>query len=173
MSTMIKYIFRDDEPLRIKAAGKADAQTIGEALATITKENQGRLTPKDVVDAARSGNHPLHQHFEWDDSAAAEAYRLDQARSVIRVVRVVDDEGSDGTSRAFLSINDKSGVAYRSITEVKSSADLQSALLRQAERDLDAFQRRYRELTDVCEFVAKAREKVRARQTIKESRAAA
>lgn len=171
--TGIRYIFREDEPLRIKAAGKADPQAIGEALAEITQASAGRLTPNLVVDAARSNNHPLHQHFEWDDSVAAEQFRLDQARNIIRVVRVVDDEGKDGTSRAYLSINDKQGTAYRSITEIKSSADLQMALLRQADRDLDAFTRRFRELADVCDLVAQARKKVEARMQKFETRAAA
>ncbi len=170
---MIRYVFREDEPLVIKAAGKADPQIIGEALAEITEKNGGRLTPNHVVDAARSSNHPLHQHFEWNDAQAAEAYRLDQARSIIRVVRVVDDEARDGTSRAFMSINDNNGQAYRSITEVKSSAELQMALLRQADRELEAFQRRFREMSDVCDLVDQARKKIEARKSKFETRAAA
>lgn len=170
---MIQYIFREDEPLRIKAAGKADPQVIGEALAEITGQNEGRLTPEAVVSAARSSNHPLHPHFEWDDSAAAEMYRQEQARNIIRIVRVVDDEGKDGTSRAYHSISDKGGVAYRSITEIRSSIDLQMAMLRQADRDLDAFQRRFKELIDVCDLVAQARKKVEARMQKFETRAAA
>ena len=157
---MIQYVFRDDEPIRIKAASKADPQVFGEALDRITKEHGGRLTPDAVVETARSANHPLHAHFEWDDKVAAESYRLDQARSIIRMVRVVDDEANDGTARAFLSVSDNKGVAYRSITEVKSSAELQMAVLKQADRDLDAFMRRFRDMTDVCADVQSARKKV-------------
>jgi hypothetical protein len=170
---MIRYVFREDEPVRIKAASKADPQIFGEALADITAAAGGRLTPNAVVASARSENHPLHPHFEWDDHVAAEAYRLDQARNIIRMVRVVDDEGSDGTSRAFMSINDKLGTAYRSITEVKSSIDLQMAVLKQADRDLDAFLRRFRDMTDVCADVQEARRKVAARLKKFETRAAA
>lgn len=170
---MIRYVFRDDEPLRIKAAGKADPQVFGEALNTISQERGGRLEPEDVVNSARSPNHPLHRHFEWDDGKAAEQYRLDQARSIIRIVRVIDDAGSDGTSRAFQSISDKKGTAYRSITEIKSSSDLQLALLRQAERELDAFLRRYRDLVDICEDVKSAKGKLAARLKKVETRAAA
>lgn len=49
----------------------------------------GVLTPAAVVDAARDESHPLHDRFEWDDSKAAEAHRLNQARVLIRSVRVV------------------------------------------------------------------------------------
>lgn len=49
---------------------------------------RGRLTPEDVLAAARDKSSPLHDSFEWDDDAAAHAYRLDQARGLIRRVRV-------------------------------------------------------------------------------------
>jgi hypothetical protein len=126
-----------------------------------------------VVDAARNRKSPLHPHFEWDDTAAAEAYRLDQARNLIRIVRVADDEVEDGSTRAFISINDKTGTAYRPIEAVRRSADLQFAVLRQARRDLDAFEKRYRELSDICVIVAQAREAVDRKIRETEHRAAA
>ncbi len=48
----------------------------------------GKLTPEQVLDAARPDESPLHGFFEWDDSAAAEAYRIEQARELIRRVRI-------------------------------------------------------------------------------------
>lgn len=170
---MIKYVFRENEPLRIKAAGKADPQKIGEALSVISEDNFGRLTPQSVVEAARDKGNPLHPHFEWDDGIAAQHYRLEQARSVIRVVRVVDEDTTDGTGRAFLSLNDGNGVAYRHVTEVKSSADLQLAVLNRAEQDLIAFESRYKELTEVCDLVGAARQKVVQRRREFETREAA
>lgn len=41
-----------------------------------------------VVDAARDEASPLHGHFEWDDSIASEQYRLIQARSLIRRIKM-------------------------------------------------------------------------------------
>lgn len=46
------------------------------------------LTPETVVEAARDPRSPLHSQFEWDDGAAGEAYRLQQARALIKRVRV-------------------------------------------------------------------------------------
>jgi len=57
-------------------------------LSRLTERGGGTLTPASVVDAARSEESPLHQYFEWDDSIAAEAYRQDQARELIRRIRV-------------------------------------------------------------------------------------
>ena len=162
---MLKYVFREDEPLRIKAAKTADAQVIGEALEEIRVRKGGELEPRSVVESARSTDHPLHVHFEWDDSAAADAYRLDQARSIIRIVRVVDDTAEAGTTRAFVSINSGNGVSYRTVDEVKRSGDLRDALLAQSEKELRAFEVRYRELKDICQIVAKAREAVQRRRS--------
>lgn len=170
---MIRYVFREDEPLRIKAAGKADPQVIGEALAEIQHSAGGLLTPKAVVEAARQKKHPLHPHFEWDDNAAAESWRQEQARNLIRIVRTEDIESPGHTTRAFVSITEKEGTAYRHVAEVKRSVDLQIALLRQAERDLEAFERRYRELSDICSTVRSAREQVKRRMDKLENRAAA
>ncbi len=169
---MIRYVFAEDQTLAFKGAHKADPQTIGESLASITKDAGGKLTPHAVVNAARAEKHPLHGHFEWDDALAAEHYRLDQARSIIRVVRVEDADASEGHTRAFLSVA-SDGVAYRTASEVKGSQHLQGVILRQAERDLEAFEKRYRDLADVCELVRQARETVAKRRGKNESRAAA
>lgn len=85
---MTKYIFKPDEVLAIKAASKADPDKIGQELEAIAAKAGGHLTPIAIVDAARDRKSVLHKHFEWDDAAAAEAYRLDQARSLVRCIHV-------------------------------------------------------------------------------------
>jgi hypothetical protein len=50
--------------------------------------SEGRLRPEDVVDAARNPNSALHSYFTWDDSEAAAAYRLQEARALIKRVKV-------------------------------------------------------------------------------------
>lgn len=170
---MIKYVFHEDEPIRIKAAGKADPQVIGEALEEISKSKGGELHPEDVVEVARSTRHVLHKHFEWDDTVAAENYRKDQARNLIRIVRVEDEATADGTTRAFHSIHTDGGTSYRHIEQVRSSAEFQLALLKAAERDLDAFGKRYRDLKDVCAIVDQARQAIDRRRSNLETRAAA
>lgn len=165
---MIKYVFRED-PVAILNAKKADPQKIGQALAKIAEDCGGRLTPPAVVEAARNDKSPLHRHFEWDDAKAAQSYRLDQARAIIGVIRIDDD--TEEPTRAFLSVKDASGVSYRTAAEVSRSLDLQLAVLKQAERDLEAFGKRYRELEDICEDVAAAREKAKTRRAALEARA--
>ena len=70
-----------------------DAQEIGEELEKIkTKEN---LTPISVVERAKNKKSILHKLFEWDDSEAAEQYRLQQARNIVNhVVEVIVIRGN-------------------------------------------------------------------------------
>ncbi|HTI78936.1 MAG TPA: hypothetical protein VL614_00645 [Acetobacteraceae bacterium] len=53
------------------------------ALDAIAARNKGRLTPNEVVAAAKSPRSPLHRHFTWDDRKAAASWRLDEARTLI------------------------------------------------------------------------------------------
>lgn len=63
-------------------------QEVAEALRAIAVANGGKITPEMVVDAARDTSSPLHEHFTWDDEKAAGAFRLVEARALIRSVRV-------------------------------------------------------------------------------------
>lgn len=86
---MKKYRFRDS----YRAPKGISPGSVAEELATI-QEREGALTPPLVVDAARPEDAVLHPVFEWDNEKAAEAYRMKQARELIRAVEVVVD--SDG-----------------------------------------------------------------------------
>lgn len=58
-------------------------------LESLAERDGGRLTPDAVVEAARDPTSPLHDHFTWDDTLAAQKCRLDEARTLIRSIRVV------------------------------------------------------------------------------------
>lgn len=169
---MIKYVFKE-APITIKSADKADPQKIGEALAKIAADGNGELTPRAVVEIARNPRHIMHRHFEWDDQKAAEAYRVDQARLVIRSIHVEDGDSADGHVVAFISISDKGGTSYRTIAAVKNSADLQARVLAQAERDLEAFQRRYHALEEVCQIIRDAQAAIQQKRAKETARAGA
>jgi hypothetical protein len=165
----IRFVFREP-PITILNSKGADPQKIGQELTRIAEKSQGHLIPDEVVDAAKSGRSPIHQHFEWKNDVAAHHYRLEQARELIRCIRIVDDSKKDAVPRhAWLSINDK-GYSYRALGEVLKSADLQLSVLKAAERDLRAFESRYQELQEICSVVRTARESL-AEQINKQQRA--
>lgn len=159
----MKYIFR--EPLTIQSAADANAQKIGEALAKIAAANNGELTPSATLVAAIDKKHVLHPYFEWNDTVAAGKYRLDQARNLIRSIHVEDDDAEDGHVQAFISISDRGGTSYRTVEAIKNSADLQAKVLAQADRDLAAWQTRYRMLKDVCDVVRQAQDLIARKRT--------
>lgn len=64
-------------------------EAIREELRQLADANGGLLTPEIVVDAARQEDSPLHTAFEWDNKEAAHQYRIEQARRLIRSVKVV------------------------------------------------------------------------------------
>lgn len=62
--------------------------TLKKHLSDLEQEN-GRLTPEDVVASAKKKDSPLHSFFEWDIKKAAYAHWLAQARELITTVMVV------------------------------------------------------------------------------------
>jgi hypothetical protein len=119
---------------------------------------RGQLTPQDVVDTARDESHPLHARFEWDDQLAGEAYRRAQAGELIRSLKVVFAESPEGDERrvrawsAFPESPDQQG--YVPTEEVMQDPFAAKLLLRQAERELKAFQRKYGHLKEFADLVA-------------------
>ena len=57
-------------------------------LEEIELANAGVLTPEAVVQDAKSKASPLHSHFTWDVKKAAQKCWLEEARTLIRTVRV-------------------------------------------------------------------------------------
>lgn len=136
--------------------------SLRDLLQTVYQEH-GQLTPKLLVDVARDPDHELHSRFEWDDTVAAEKYRQEQARELIRRVRIVYREGDEKnppqTIRAYHSLPDGEGHAYRSHDEIAADPLLSKMLLAQAEREWKDLHRRYGHL---AEWLTAVREDVAA-----------
>lgn len=128
------------------------AQAAGELCAEL--ESQGRLTPREVVDASRPEDAPLHAAFEWDDAVAAERYRETQASYIIRSIEVVL-EGSSKPTRGFVSLTvNKDEREYREINRVLSIRSERELLLEQAKRELMAFKSKYAVLEELADVFA-------------------
>jgi hypothetical protein len=52
------------------------------------EDSSGRLEPEKVIEAARPANSPIHEDFEWDLKKAAQQHWIEQARTLIRYVRL-------------------------------------------------------------------------------------
>lgn len=116
--------------------------------------NGGVLQPRAVVEAARDAVSPLHRFFTWDDSEAAEKYRLQQARQLLSVAveyeprteRHIDVFASLPTDRL------NPGGGYRLTVDVLSDDHARAQLLHAARDDMRRFVNRYRELTELADL---------------------
>jgi hypothetical protein len=103
----------------------------------------GRLVPKTIVDAARDRRSPLHTFFEWNDTVAAQKYRIIQATMLVRHVRVTIETPTMEAREVRAYVSPYHGGGYVRIERALSDADMRQALLAQAREDLEAFKRRY------------------------------
>jgi hypothetical protein len=76
--------------------GKQEAGVVRERKATVIDRELKKIYKRDgtvlaipLLDAARDPKHPLHHYFEWDDTVAAEKYRIDQAMRMIMTSKFV------------------------------------------------------------------------------------
>lgn len=100
------------------------------------------LTPETLLDANRDESAPLHSEFEWDDTVAAEEYRLVQARYLIRMLCVKPEveQAEKKPVRAFFKVSSE---GYESLPVIVQDKDKHQALLDQAIKELTSFRRKY------------------------------
>lgn len=143
------YKWKDGSRFRLPA------QVVGEELERIGAANDGQVAPAEVVEAARPEEAPLHVCFEWDDEVAAELYREDQARAIIRSVVFVERIGEDDPPRvvqAYVHVDTCGGDAcYLPTAIVMSDAELRDQVLADALALLRGVQRRFEHLGELRE----------------------
>lgn len=100
-------------------------------LLELAEQNDGILTTEAVLEDARQDTSPLHRHFQWDDTIAAENYRRWQARSLIAKCRITIEPRTESTIRAFVSLPSDRGLegGYRVMTTVLSEDDQREELI--------------------------------------------
>ena len=153
----------------MKANKALKEQTITDELLLIKDQNNGFVDPVAVVEYARDPKTALHNRFEWDDTEAAERYRIWQARMIIRMELVVipinEDKGK--TVRSFISLvadrRTERDKGYRFMVDVLSDADLREQMLDAAHRDMLIFRRKYSQLNELAK-VFEAMEQVHSRK---------
>lgn len=101
-------------------------------LTKIARQNGGVLKVEDVLQEARDEGSPLHKHFEWDDSEAAEQYRRQQARTLIQKCKITLIDAQPVEIRAFISLptDRESGGGYRLTADVMSDERMKAELIK-------------------------------------------
>lgn len=121
-------------------------------LKRIANEHDGILQPVTVVKEAEDRSSPLHSSFEWNNSKAADAWRLQQARQLISVC-VETVKGSNTAINVFVSLTPdrtRPDGGYRLLTSVLSDEQTRTILLQDALREMELFTRKYEQLKDLA-----------------------
>jgi hypothetical protein len=112
---MTTYTFRINCP-----RPSLDAQIVGEELERIQSVH-GVIDPHVVVDESRPEDSALHECFEWQDEIAAEKWRVEQARALVRSVEIAEDS-SGHVGIAFVNVQSAGG--YVSAATLQARPDL-------------------------------------------------
>ena len=142
MSTMA-YQWREGSRI------KGDPQVVGESLEKIRNTTSG-LTAHNVVVAAKPKSHPLHKFFTWDDQAAAQLHREEEARNLIRSVTVqIGPTEEAAPCRAFVSVGGPED-KYIPMLQVLTQTDLREKMLKTAIAELESYRVKYANLLELA-----------------------
>lgn len=139
--------------MKLESAKETAARILSEI-----SETYGHISPVLVLDTAKSKDCPIHDYFKWDDMEAGNLYRLDQARFLIRSVKLDIIRGGDGnkevkliTTRAYVSPPTIRGKdSYVPLDTALQDAELREDLLTSARTDLRALKVKYSHLEELA-----------------------
>ena len=130
---------------------KIKAQDAGQYFDSLAKRD-GYLKPNVIVKEAESETALLHTCFEWNNTTAAQKYRENQAKAIIRNIVTVYKETEDQAeikTRAFVHVSTEETTSYLDINSVIVDDELRKNLLDQAKKELLAFQTKYKTLNEL------------------------
>lgn len=126
---------------KINGIYKADAQKCYEEI------GDNGTSPEEVLKKARNKKSELHKCFEWDNSIAAEKYRLQQARFLICNLVVVTENKDDEPVRVFQISSERN--TYQPTRLFMQDMNEYQILLKRAKNELVSIKRRYQTLTEL------------------------
>lgn len=122
---------------------KADPKAVAQELETI----EGPKTPNAVVEVARNPGSEMHSCFTWDDKEAAEKFRVEEARNLLRSLVIVFESKKEPQKqlqvRAYVNIQDADGQrSYQPVNQVMNHDDWRSEAFAQIHRGILELERK-------------------------------
>ena len=128
-------------------------------------EQDGVAKPERLVEVSRPEDAPLHNEFEWNDDVAAEKWRCEQARQIIKNVIIIKTDSEkeremkdeqkhivvEGT-RAFVSTGENKH-EYVHIDTALANENWKTHLLESAKKDMISFRTKYIKLLEVSNVI--------------------
>ena len=125
-----------------------DANKVGDEIDSIGEE----VTPEQIVEKARDENTELHKCFEWDVRIASEKYRVIQARTVVRMLVIKEEEPVTERPPIRVYYKTHSTEGYKPIKIIMQKKDEYEAMLERAWAELRAFKAKYSMLAELEEI---------------------
>ena len=131
----------------------ANPQTVAEEIMSIGES----ASAEQIVEKAKDERTDLHKCFEWDDTKAAEMWRIHQARVltsnlIVETLDTQENEQPKAPVRFFVKTD--SSIGYKPIENVHRNVDEYQLLLNRAYSELRAFQRKYSRLSELDDIFA-------------------
>lgn len=129
---------------------KVKAEIAGEVFKEL--EQTVGLTPKNLVDASRDENAPMHSAFEWDDAIAGEKWRIQEARTHINHLEIViETHAKKPTTRAYVMYD--TAKPYEDIKTVLADPVKSNQFFEMGMKMLTDFKRRYSEVKEFAQII--------------------
>lgn len=126
---------------------KADANIVAQEITSIED-----ATPQNILEVAKNPNSELHKCFTWDDSEAAQKWRLHEARNIVcNLVISPKEDDKEKISVRVLYKTDSGG--YKPTQLIVRQQDEYRKLLECALAELRAFKRKYQNITELDEIM--------------------
>ena len=132
---------------------KADAQKYADEIMEICEELES-ATPQQILEKARDSNTELHKCFTWDDTEAAEKWRISEARAIVRNLKIIeqksDKQSEPTTIRVFYKTDNESG--YKPTKLILKKPDEYKALVERCRSELLAIKQKFNSISEYEEI---------------------
>ena len=132
---------------------KADAHKCADEIMEICEELES-ATPQQILEKARDSNTELHKCFTWDDTEAAEKWRISEARAVVRNLKIIeqktDKQPEPTTIRDFYKTDNESG--YKPTKLILKKPDEYKALVERCRSELLAIKQKFNSISEYEEI---------------------
>lgn len=128
---------------RMPGVFKADAQKVYEEIASIGDS----ATTRQILDKARDEKTELHKCFEWNDTEAAEKWRMHQARNV--ACSLIFKERHEEKKPPLRLVQQTEIGVYKPTVLIMQDKDEYAKLLSRALAELNSFKAKYQTLVEL------------------------
>lgn len=122
------------------------------------EQKYGEVTPRNLLDESTPEDAVMHNCYEWDDSKAADNYRLWQSRHIMSclVVTYADEaetEPKEIVVRAFQNVSEEREGRFISVEKAFESTTTRDIILQKAFEELAMFRKKYSDLSELAKVI--------------------